>query len=241
MNGYTNPYLESITSNILCQGSASCRNQNIHSDLNTYCLGDQSCSSAIINSGDSVYCDGNVSCKQSEITALSTIYCAGTDGCNEAIIHSHSVHLLGYNTAFQSKIYANTVKAFGNYAFAHAVIESINNTALAIESYGIYSGYGASIICRSGSECTLKCKNNGCLNLDFLCLSGSQCAVTPNVCDENNIVASYEGTDCPKWYTSNSAEEDDAYLDMIRYTAPDAFRLVCSHSFITHHTAQKNM
>ena len=51
MNGYTDPYIQSATSNVLCQGSASCLNANIQSDLNTHCLGDQSCSSTSITSG----------------------------------------------------------------------------------------------------------------------------------------------------------------------------------------------
>ena len=163
-----------------------------------------------------------MSCKEATIQALNEIYCSGTQSCHLAIkISGDIVYAYGYSSAFQSNIYASTVKAYGYYAISRAKIDSVNQTGMTVHSYGHYSGYGATFICRDQSECTLKCKASGCKNMDFICLNGAICSVTPNGClsqREINIMdtdESIKGIDCPNWSESDSDEMDDTYLRYI--------------------------
>eukprot|EP01083_Nonionella_stella_P106988 309332_1 len=214
------PRIQSITSNVLCQGSGSCLDSKIESNTNTHCEADQSCSNTDIHSGNDIYCGGNLACSESTLFAINNVYCSGTQSCSNALnINGSIIHLLGYGAGFQSQISgANTmiIKAFGYYAMAHSVIDSDNATTISILSYGHYAAYAASIICRKDSTCSLKCKDSGCNHLDFICLDGSVCDVEPNECVISDTLTSEEtrvdGTDCPNWHVSTSTTHDEEYL-----------------------------
>ena len=79
---------------------------------------------------------------------------------------------------------------------------------MSLKIYGVDSGYGANVICQSGSTCSIQCKSAGCLNLDFICLNGATCSVSPQQCVEDNSVSDYEGVTCPTWKVSTSDDDD---------------------------------
>lgn len=108
------------------------------------------------------------------------------------------------------------VRGYGYYSLLYATIDSGDNNELSAKLYGVDSGYGANLICRTGATCTLTCKSGACLNLDFICMNGATCSVSPEQCLEDNSVSSYEGITCPTWKISTSDDDDttfNAYMD----------------------------
>ena len=210
------PHIKSITSNVLCEGSGACLDAKIQSANNVYCMAHESCATTIISAAGNIYCDANLACKQSTLSAMGDIYCSGTQSCNLAVsMTGDSVYAYGYSTAFQSKIYGRIVKAFGYYAISYATVDSLNRTKMTVLSAGFNSGYGTSVVCRAGSECVLKCKTSGCRNLDYICLHGADCKITPNGCTVDNEGEVIKGIDCPNWIQSVSSNEDEEYLQFV--------------------------
>eukprot|EP00484_Ammonia_sp_Unknown_P023605 CAMPEP_0197026958 /NCGR_PEP_ID=MMETSP1384-20130603/6958_1 /TAXON_ID=29189 /ORGANISM="Ammonia sp." /LENGTH=821 /DNA_ID=CAMNT_0042455737 /DNA_START=40 /DNA_END=2505 /DNA_ORIENTATION=+ len=209
----TDVHIKSIDANVFCEGTGACLDAKIEAAANVYCVGSESCSNAQINSDDSVYCDANLACKESTIKALNQVYCSSVQGCNRAVhIAANTVYAYGYSTAYQAHISASTVKAFGYHSIAYATLDSLELAEMTVFSYGFDSGYGATFICRSDSECSLQCKTSGCKNLDFVCLTGSACTVSPKTCTLDNAGELSKGAVCPNWRTSASAEQDEALL-----------------------------
>merc|ERR1712032_1813784 len=114
-----------------------------------------------------------------------------------------------------STVYAENVQGFGYKALQFATIDSMDHSTLNVKMYGYMAGHGATMICRSGSKCELKCESSGCFKMELNCLSDSFCTVTPNECMEDNSVEKIDGIDCPIWKTSKSLKNDGKLIKHI--------------------------
>ena len=88
------------------------------------------------------------------------------------------------------------VEAFGYQSILNAVIDS-QVKEIVVKVFGESAGNGATVICRSGATCSLFCKNTGCLGLEYRCLPGSTCNMSPDGCVEDNSVTMIKGIQCP--------------------------------------------
>merc|ERR1719362_576133 len=89
------------------------------------------------------------------------------------------------------------VEGYGFRSMVNAVIDSDGIEIMTVKAFAEWSGDGASMICRSGSQCNLLCKNTGCKGLEYQCLEGSKCTVSPNGCLSDNSVEIVKGITCP--------------------------------------------
>ena len=165
------------------------------------CTGYNSCrSSTITTSNGNLDCMGEYTCASSDITVVQK------NANNDAI-----VSIYGRLGAYYSTISADVVKAYGNHAIYAATIDSEGRSDLLVEAYSPMAASYSRIICRSGSECMLKCKGTGCFYANYICLPGAKCQVRPKKC-KPNAGGSYKGVDCPM--ITNTLTEDtlDAHL-----------------------------
>ena len=126
---------------------------------------------------------------------------------------------------YGADIDAVNIIANGAYALNFATIESNTQTQLNVHSKGYLSGTNANVICRAGKICNIYCSGNGCKDLNFGCLAGSQCNVSPSICTpsvhigeskhQNASVVNEQITNtinCPNWYLSSSEKADEELL-----------------------------
>ena len=101
-----------------------------------------------------------------------SIVCSGSNSCENARLEGDKVKVYGMNSASHSGIYASQVIGYGYYSLQFAEIDTMTVAELDVSLFGHNTGYGATIICRSGTDCQLKCKSSGCFGTTFLCITG---------------------------------------------------------------------
>eukprot|EP01084_Bolivina_argentea_P237802 399552_1 len=176
-SGYKSLYGEatSITNNyqnnhIYCAGSFACAEISfIDTQLNqshggdVQCRGSYSCAningSSYIHAAN-VHCFASNSCQNSNIKANDVVYCHGSESC----VHSN--------------ITAQSVIAQGLHSLYESIIQS--NATLSVHLPGYQSGFGGTILCKSGDICTVYCYYNGCQMLNLECEENSVCNITLN-------------------------------------------------------------
>ena len=88
------------------------------------------------------------------------------------------------------------VEAYGFQSILNAVIDS-QVKEIVVKAFGEAAGKGATLICRAGATCSLLCKNSGCLDMEYRCLPGATCNISPALCDEDNSMEEVKGVQCP--------------------------------------------
>mmetsp|Transcript_35157 Transcript_35157/g.31007 ORF Transcript_35157/g.31007 Transcript_35157/m.31007 type:complete len:662 (+) Transcript_35157:53-2038(+) len=174
----TSPYLDPVT----CGGNRGCYQSNITSvNQNIECYGQYGCAeSVLIASNDDIECQGKGSCAESVIRG-NTILANGEEAARAATIYG-----------------ASSVDGLGYYSLTYSIIDSDGVTSLNVNVQGNLAGYGATLICRDGSDCTLNCKSTGCKNMDYVCLSGANCNIDPPKCKTGKRKL-IDGNDCPRF------------------------------------------
>ena len=79
--------------------------------------------------------------------------------------------------------------------------------------FGNSAGSDATIICQSGSTCSVACKGNGCLGLTYVCLSGATCNYNPTGCLTDNSISDINGVSCPTFTDTLPLESDNEEFD----------------------------
>ena len=193
------------TRNIYCQGSKSCSKSNIKCGVESVCNGNRACYKSEIQCAESIQCNGIHSCSGSKlISNLGDITCNGKGSCHSTTIETNNVNGYGHYSLSYADINAESIHGMGYYSLMYATIDSDSKEEIDIKSYGHMSGYGATIICQRDSKCILHCKSSGCVNMDFICLAGSQCKVISNELDDGLI-----------WKQSSNEEQDKELLDYV--------------------------
>eukprot|EP01084_Bolivina_argentea_P098827 177655_1 len=209
---------QTLTDLTNCYGFGSCYASSISTDNPIHCDGAHSCHAASIDSDESVFCRSIASCSGATLKSVSKLYCEGIASCSNADIETGgTVYSYGHYGTTGSTIYgASTVRGYGYYSLLYATVDSANVEKMSVKLFGVDAGYGANIVCQSGSTCTLTCKGGGCGETDFICLYGASCSVSPEECLSDNSVQEYESVSCPQWKISNSANDDEDFTEYMK-------------------------
>ena len=127
---------------------------------------------------------------------INLIFCLCSPGAD---IKAKTVNAYGLKSASFATIQAYSIRGFGSYSLAKAIIDSDGISTVNVELYGHYAGKKATIICRVGSDCRVDCRSNGCKTMKYICLPGANCGIQPAECNVNSKV---DDVDCPIWTTS---------------------------------------
>ena len=195
---------------IQCSGSGSCGYNTMSSDADTKCDGDKSCFQSKINSGGDISCDADKSCARSQLFASDTVWCNSKGGCYESDITSNILNAYGMYAGHNAEISAQQINGFGHYSLSYAVIDSHNMGKMEVNLFGDMAGYGANIICRENDECNVYCQSSGCNGMNYICLNGAKCHISPSMCSSQhkNDGQTVDGVDCPTWkYEISQLEE----------------------------------
>ena len=167
-----------------------------------------------------VNCDGTSSCSNARVTSETTVLCAGIESCSSSIIKASLVELYGTSSGEGARINgAEEVKAYGYKSITGAIIDSILDGDMKVQVFGEAAGDGAVVTCRDGATCNLICKNTGCDGLEYRCLSGSTCTISPEECLANSE-GIFRGISCPDITTGvvvvNSENEEEFIMEQQR-------------------------
>jgi len=201
-----------------CTGSSACSHSQIKAFMDAQCGGFESCREAhIVSDNDAVYCTATRSCSEATIVANNAdVVCSADNSCEYGEISAAALKSYGLRSSAFSVVDAASIIGFGSYALSYADVDSVNRASLSMRLWGDFSGYGATLVCRSGSKCVVDCKGSGCMDSELLCLYGSTCEVEPAECEVNSdrdqIVA---GTYCPKWRSAYSKRESLAFVETL--------------------------
>jgi len=247
-NGYTScsgAHLQSTTGSIYCNGPLSCKTPYTLStqDGQVSCSGDHACLKTEIANHGKIVCDGSNACKRAKLSAADSIAecsgyyacseaemtdanhivtCNGLYGCNEAEISVGvgEVRCYGSTSCNGAKIRATLVQGYGEHSLQSATLMSdVLNQELTVEAFGYEAGKGASMLCRCGDTCSLKCAGNGCFEMHLTCERGSVCTYD---CDATSGVA------CPLVIDetrADDADNNDFQCPTIDHNVADAARL----------------
>eukprot|EP01083_Nonionella_stella_P302207 1041021_1 len=140
------------TSNtIACQGAFSCADASSIVSHAAMCSASLSCSKVTSFQATSVEAAGVNAMSYTHISTTGSVECHGEQSCAYSYIAGG----------------VSEVTAYGAYSLLNATIDSWNGPLLIdIYLYGYYAGFGATIICRSGTYCRLHCSGNACVNLN---------------------------------------------------------------------------
>jgi len=202
-----------------CTGSAACSHSSIKAFMDAQCGGFESCREAhIVSDNDAVYCTATRSCSEATIVAnTADVVCSADKSCEYGEISAASLKSYGLRSSAFSVIDAANIIGFGSFSLSYADVDSVNRASLSVRLWGDFSGYGATLVCRSGSQCAVDCKGSGCMHSELLCLYGSTCEVEPAECDVNNdneqIVA--QNTYCPQWRSAYTMKESLAFVESL--------------------------
>lgn len=194
-----------------CYGHQSCSEASINCTVETHCSASSSCiGTEMMSPGYYLYCYGESSCRDSTISNVVNSFCYGSNSCyNTSITISQVVVCDGDNSCSSGQISITDctgdciVEGIGAYSLNNAIIDSgTNGDSLYVELAGFFAGYGATIHCLSGSDCTIDCYGNACMNVNLMCDGGSSCTV---LCDDSDSVA------CPNGEGSGNSNVVDFY------------------------------
>lgn len=203
---------QTFNDRVNCYGYSSCSEAIIESDHGLKCDGDRSCYMSQLNLGEAIKCRATASCEAAMIMTDDEVYCEGVASCSNAqIMEASKVYLYGHYAAANTAItQTSTVRAYGYYALLYGSIDSSNIPSLSVKVYGADSGYGANVICRSRSVCSLTCKGGACDSLDFLCMNGATCSLPTGCMEDNSVTTTDGGITCPNVIISDSDDGDAA-------------------------------
>eukprot|EP01084_Bolivina_argentea_P066192 120660_1 len=173
----TSMTLAGTSSSILCYGAYSCAEMSfISTGGEIDCYGSHSCanidkSSISYIDARSISCYGSNSCQNTNIRTgyreVEYIGCFGDKSCSSANISARNIYAHGSQSLYGSTIDSN----------------DFNGYVLTVYLDGYQSGFGATIICRSGDTCNIYCYFNGCQMLFVFCEDDMDCNVILNTND----------------------------------------------------------
>ena len=193
-----------------CWAAEACTNANIHAS-DAYCTAQKACELAHIDSSVDAHCGGTFGCVSAYVEANNNIYCKGKYGCSRGEYHTTTIQIDAWFGAARADIYANTIKGNGYKSLSAATIDSKGRNTMTVQAYGHQAGDGATMICRSRSECSLECSGSGCLNMEYVCIDGAVCNITPLQCDGTKT--KYKGIDCPTRTTAVSDKDVENIME----------------------------
>ena len=118
-----------------------------------------------MSDNDAVYCTATRACSEATIVANNAdVVCSADNSCEYGEISAAALKSYGLRSSAISVIDAASIIGFGSYSLSYADVNSVNRAALSVRLWGDFSGYGATLVCRSGSKCVLDCKGTGCMN-----------------------------------------------------------------------------
>eukprot|EP00486_Rosalina_sp_Unknown_P006094 CAMPEP_0201575820 /NCGR_PEP_ID=MMETSP0190_2-20130828/21232_1 /ASSEMBLY_ACC=CAM_ASM_000263 /TAXON_ID=37353 /ORGANISM="Rosalina sp." /LENGTH=630 /DNA_ID=CAMNT_0048005909 /DNA_START=441 /DNA_END=2333 /DNA_ORIENTATION=+ len=163
------------------------------------CYGADACAKATVEAGLSTLCMGAASCCRTDITTSQATVCAGYRSCQQSEINTDGgrVDSYGYQSAAESTIKgAAFVRADAYQTLLNAVIDS-NGAGGGTYLFREYeAGKGATVICRNGDTCRVRCDGKGCKGLTYQCEPGATCTLSPNGCTGKSG-KKYKNTACP--------------------------------------------
>ena len=139
-------------------------------------------------------CNGDYSCALTEyvnISSWSECYGAGSCSHNNHFTCECSIDFLVSVGAFSlgnSRIYnTSPIYADGAFALMNSVIDSKGAGASSLSTYlyGFGSGYNATIFCKRGDTCTIRCYGYGCFGTIVVCQSNATCNTQ---CDSSQAI-----------------------------------------------------
>ena len=207
--------------NSLCLGSSSCQKMEMISgnyDVRQ-CYANKACYSSKISTNTTIICSGKYSCAKSEIimgegksVRIPEITCAGRVSCANTVMDVyHNIYLEGQYSGRSSDLSASGIYGSGYYALPFTTIDSKDKDTN-VSLTGHLAGYRATFICRSGSVCSLECASTACRNMDYVCLNGATCDISPSECANGG---KYDGIECPNMLTSIPSYQKDYSNDKI--------------------------
>jgi len=183
-----------------CRAMSACQSAQMPS-VNT-CSATDSCKWSHIGykQGD-LRCGGAWSCKYAEINRIDgDLVCAGTESCGDldAIKESNALYCDGKLACGELTV-VNGVpsKVFlrGQAGLSNAHLQSKDVNGNAVESFELYAYAadavkGTTVMCQSGSTCTLYCFGNACDGMErFECSSAAVCSCEGDSCPEVAVVS----------------------------------------------------
>ena len=211
------------SSELRCDGFYACNSAKMstpNSNSIIYCGGKNSCYSGSLTSsnGASMYfsgwnagilgtitakysrisCTSYRSCRASDITSNVT-YCSGEEACLSATIRANSTLISSGANALKNSIVEDTpyIYDIGDYTFNNGEISSSGLSRLDIISRGYYSTSNSSVLCYSGSVCSIRCQGDeSCNGMQLYCEDGATCRP---VC--------YACASCPTIYNVSSIDD----------------------------------
>ena len=179
-------------------------------------------------------CNGDYSCAVTEylnISSWSECYGAGSCSYNDHFSCECSYDWLVTNGAFSlgnSYIYdTSPIYADGAFTLMNSVVDSKGSiSSLSMYLYGFGAGYNATIVCREGDRCTIRCYGYGCFGTIVVCETNATCSTD---CDSS------QATYCP--FVINGDYNDDVdyndYYNDYNLTYDDLFAVPWNQSGIT--------
>jgi len=210
-----------------CTGAQSCSSSNINCHaISVSCLGNAACSDSTINNNGKwgTSCHAPYSCENAKIISSvggggSWVSCHGVYACKSATISPTAsgvtIYSRGYLSATLATIYGkdNQIIGYGYQSFAYSTIDSNNEATIVVKLFAYQAGYGATLICRGNSVCTLDCIENSCENMDYICPSTATCNITPSKCIDNSN-NQIDGVICPNILNNiNNDDEINRFLE----------------------------
>ena len=184
---------------------------------------------------DAVLCTATESCMYGNVRAKKII-CSGLNSCENARIEGDKVRVYGMTSASHADIYASQILGYGHYSLQFADIDTMVTEKLKVSLFGHNTGYGASIICRSGRDCKLVCKSSGCFGTTFFCIAGSICSVVPQDCRPNDYsVTKVRDVNCPIWKTALSYEETMDMKNDLEFIAMENEQIISAENYANKH------
>ena len=167
-----------------------------------------------------VFCYASESCVDTDINIPDgNVYCSAKAACKSATIRAKEVRAGSVLSLQNAMIYgASDISISGFYALHGTIIDSDGVTNMEVNMWGNSGGNSGTIICRSGSTCSIDCQGNGCNGLTLQCLTGSICNVSPSGCTSgaNSGDAKINGVDCPEWQQSTNDDMDKEMITEAR-------------------------
>ena len=144
-------------------------------------------------------CDGKSSCQGTTLENMERVRCDGTRSCVNANIKNVGSVRGDGDLALTGATLENVsdIQGAGYRSLTGATIDSGSLSSMIVTVLGKSSGNNTSVICRSGSTCSVTCKGDGCEGLLYVCLSGATCNVEPVECFSDNSVDFIAGVSCP--------------------------------------------
>lgn len=133
-------------------------------------------------------CSGDLGCFYPDIVSTSAVRCDGQSSCAWGDIIAQSITCASYGACMQSTLSAAVINAWGYSSVQSATMDSTGLRSMKVNAMGHRVGYAATVLCRSGSTCTVVCSGTGCENMGYVCEDGAQCSCEGASCPD--IVAS---------------------------------------------------